>query len=486
MPQTTQQTVARNTIVLLAAQVVTRLGGFITAVLLTNYLDVDRFGQYNFLLAFATLFTPLSDLGIDVFIVRELSIDPDRRGIVAGTALSIKSGLTIASIVLISGSFYIIYGSSSLIPLIVAAAAVVSVRNATGTFSGLFRANQQLTLDSVIQISAKLFDLAAVLIALSLNADVFALFQILLGSAVVQLGYTFHLAHRHSYLASLSISYRYMISLLKGGLPFVLTSISVMIYFHIDAVMLSTLVGEHETGIYRSATNIVFSLNAFSAAVVIALFPMIAKIFSKNRPEAVFLASNAMFYSLLLAFPIAVGTTVLADPLIHFLYKDSFAAASSSLRILIWWIPVSFATNIYGHILGAIGLQRKVLLITVLNALFNVAANLYFIPKLGAVGASITTVATEVFGLFFLTIIVTRHFGFVYQIVRLLKVICASLILIPLMALPQSVHIGISAGLGTALYLTALFFLRAIGKEDLEQLRTILFSHRHQTQTPDE
>jgi O-antigen/teichoic acid export membrane protein len=478
MPQNTQQTVARNTIVLLVAQVITRLGGFIAAVLLTNYLDVDNFGQYNFLLAYATLFTPLCDLGIDIFIVRELSINPDKRSIVAGTALSIKSGLTLISILFITGSFFVIYGSSSLLPLILITAVVVCIRNVSGTFSGLFRANQHLTLDSIIQISAKLFDLAAVLSAIFFKADIFLLFQILLVSATLQLGYTFYLARRHSYLKSLTVSYRYLISILKGGLPFVLTSISVFIYFHIDAVMLATLVGEHETGIYRSATNLVFSLNAFSAAIVIALFPMIAKIFSTNREEAVKIASNALFYSLLLAFPIAVGTTALASPVIHFLYKNSFAEASSSLRILIWWIPVSFATNIFGHVLGAIGLQRKVLLISALNAIFNVTTNLYFIPKFGAVGASITSVATEVIGLVFLTIVITKHFGFVFQVERLIKIVLASLILIPLSAFSQSIHVGILLVLGIILYLIALFVLRVLGKKDFEQLKAILNPNR--------
>ncbi len=478
MPQNTQQIVARNTFVLLTAQVITRLGGLITAVLLTNYLDVNNFGRYSFLIAYATLFTPLCDLGIDMFIVRELSINPNKRSVVAGTALSIKSGLTLVSILFITGSFYIIYGSAPLLPFIFLAAAVVSIRNVSGTFSALFRANQHLTLDSIIQISAKLFELAAVLIAIFLKADVFLLFIILLFFASFQLGFTFHLAHRNAYLSSLSFSYRYVIYLLKGGLPFVLTSISVFIYFQIDAVMLSTLVGEYATGIYRSATNLVFSLNAFSAAIVIALFPMIAKIFSTNREDAIKIASNAMFYSLLLAFPLAIGTTVLAGPIIHLLYKNSFAEASSSLRILIWWIPVSFATNIFGHILGAIGLQRKVLLISAINAVFNVVTNLYFIPKFGAVGASITTVATELLGFISLTIVVTKHFGFVFQVRRLLKIVLASLIIVPLIGFSRNIHVGILIGFGIILYIMALFILRALGKKDFEQLKAIIYNNR--------
>jgi O-antigen/teichoic acid export membrane protein len=476
MTQNAQQTVARNVIIMLFAQVVTRIGGFITAVLLTNYLDVDNFGRYNFLLAYATLFTPLCDLGIDTFIIRELSLHPEKRSAAAGTALLLKSGLTVTSILFIVGSFYFFYRSTSLLPLIFIVATVVSLRSFSGTFSGLFRANQHLSLDSMIQIAAKAFDLVAVLIALFLKADIFLLFQILFVSALFQLGYTYFLAHRHSYLNFLSASYQYAIKLLKGGLPFVLTSISVIIYFQIDTVMLSTLVGEHETGIYRSATVIVFSLNAFSAAVVIALFPMVTRIFNKEPKEAVRIASNAMFYSLLIAFPIAIGATTLSGPIINFLYKNSFAEASTSLRILIWWVPISFATNTLGHILAAIGQQKKVLYISAINAVFNVIANFYFIPRYGAVGASMTTVATEVIGIVLQTSIVAKQFGWVYQMGRLAKTFIASLVLLPLGLLSGKLHIMILIALGAILYFAALVILRIITKKDIDQLKVIIFN----------
>lgn len=475
MTQNAQQTVARNVMIMLVAQVVTRVGGFITAVLLTNYLDVDNFGRYNFLLAYATLFTPLCDLGIDTFIIRELSLHPEKKSEATGTALLLKSGLTITSILFIIGSFYFFYRSTSLLPLIFIVATVVSLRSFSGTFSGLFRANQHLSLDSMIQIAAKAFDLVAVIIALFLKADIFFLFQILFVSTLFQLGYTYFLAHRHSYLDFLSASYQYAVSILKGGLPFVLTSISVIIYFQIDTVMLSTLVGEHETGIYRSATTLVFSLSAFSAAVVIALFPMIAKKFRADQSEAVRVASNAMFYSLLIALPIAVGTTVLAGPIIHTLYKNSFAEASSSLQILIWWLPISFATNILGHILAAIGLQRKVLLVSAANAIFNVTANFYFIPKFGAVGAAITTVTTEIIGIVLQTMIVTKYFGWVYQLGRLAKTSLAALLLISLIWFSGSVHIVILIGFGALLYITALLILGVLGKKDLIQLKNVIY-----------
>ena len=303
MQNNIQKIVARNIAFLVGAQAITKGGIVIAILLLTNYLGVDDFGRYNFLLAYAGLFTPLCDLGIDVFIVRHLAMHPDERGRVAGTALGVKLCLIFLCIAVICISFYFVSGTPSLLFPIVLAAAIVTIRTITGTFSGLFRANQHLSIDSISQIAAKLSDIVAILVALFLKADLILLLKILLASAILQSGYSFYLAFRNSYLNSISFDFRILGRLFKGAFPFALTSISVMIYFQIDAVMLSMLVNEHETGIYRSATNIVFGITAFSAAVVTALFPMIAKEYQSDRQIAVRATSNAMFYSLLFVMP---------------------------------------------------------------------------------------------------------------------------------------------------------------------------------------
>jgi O-antigen/teichoic acid export membrane protein len=475
MQNNIQKIVARNIAFLVGAQAITKGGIVIAILLLTNYLGVDDFGRYNFLLAYAGLFTPLCDLGIDVFIVRHLAMYPDERGRVAGTALGVKLCLVFLCIALISISFYFVSGVPSLSFPLVLAAAVVTVRTITGTFSGLFRADQHLSLDSISQIAAKVSDIIAILVALFLKADLILLLKILLASAILQSGYSYYLAYRNSYMKSISFDFRILGRLFKGAFPFALTSISVMIYFQIDAVMLSMLVNEHETGIYRSATNIVFGITAFSAAVVTALFPMIAKEYKTDRQIAVRATSNAMFYSLMFVMPIVVFTTGFAGPVIHLLYRDSFSEASSSLRILIWWLPVAAITNILGYVLGAIGLQRKVLLIAIINAAFNVIVNFYFIPHFGPVGASITTVATELLGFVLLAFIVRKHFGQVYQPEKFLRVACASLFILPLMFFTRQFNVVVLGFAGALIYSIALFLLGAINTQDIRKLVHAVF-----------
>ncbi len=66
MQNNIQKIVARNIAFLIGAQAITKGGIVVAILLLTNYLGVDDFGRYNFLLAYAALFIPLCDLGIDV------------------------------------------------------------------------------------------------------------------------------------------------------------------------------------------------------------------------------------------------------------------------------------------------------------------------------------------------------------------------------------------------------------------------------------
>ena len=118
-------------------------------------------------------------------------------------------------------------------------------------------------------------------------------------------------------------------------MPFALTGLSVMIYFHIDTVMLSMLVNEKAVGIYRAAYNIVLAATTFSSAFVIALFPMIARLYETERENAVKLSSDVIFYALIFSLPIAFGGTLIASQFIGQLYLPSFGEAAFILQILL-------------------------------------------------------------------------------------------------------------------------------------------------------
>jgi O-antigen/teichoic acid export membrane protein len=94
----------------------------------------------------------------------------------------------------------------------------------------------------------------------------------------------------------------------------------------------------------------------------------------------------------ILIIPIAVGTTLLAEPIISFFYKDQFLPSISALQILVWSEVFVFIGVVNNHILIASNKQKIDFIFTSNSAVINVLLNLLLIPKYSFVGAAVATV----------------------------------------------------------------------------------------------
>src|SRR5207249_10573089 len=98
-----------------------------------------------------------------------------------------------------------------------------------------------------------------------------------------------------------------------------------------------------------------------------------------------------------LALPIAVGTTILADPLIRPVAGDAFLPhAALALQIPIWFVPFSFTNGLLQYVLISVNQQRFVTLAFVVAVVYNVTLNLILVPRWSYLGAAIVTVLSEI------------------------------------------------------------------------------------------
>jgi O-antigen/teichoic acid export membrane protein len=242
-----------------------------------------------------------------------------------------------------------------------------------------------------------------------------------------------------------------------------------IVYLQINTVLLSAMKGDSETGIYRAAANFIFAVSAFSSAIVTSLFPAVAAAFESDRSTALRVCRQAVFTSLFFSLPIAFGTLPIADRLVAAVFKDSFRSSADILRILIWWIPLSFMTNVLGFILAAIGQQKTVLIIAAANAFVAVVINALLIPPLAGQGAAIASVATELLGCTVLFVAVIRRFGPVVQVRELLKQLsaCGVMTLAVAFSLPH-MHVFTAIAFGTAVFGVMAFAMRIVTGDDIQ------------------
>lgn len=462
--------ITRNTAFLFFAQIVTKIIGFVTSLLLANYLDVEHFGTYGFAIAFSSLFIPLCDIGVDTFVVRELAARPERKTEFTGTALLSKAVFSVFAFLVISGAIFSTSYDREKIIFVVLGAGITVLRTFSATFTAFFRGAQLMSHDARSAIVGKIIEIGGLLIGIAYGLSLFQLLLVLLASSFVQLLYTGFVAQRHGFLRHMRLDIGAWNHLLRGGSLFALTGLSVNIYFQIDSVMLSFMAGDGAVGLYRSVYNLVFALSGLSAAFVIAMFPMIAKSHEHDLPRAVQAAKNVIVYSLMLALPIAVGGTVLAESIISTLYRSSFLTASLTLQILVWWIPIVYVTNALGYILGAANLQKIVLAVAFMNAVLNVSLNLVLIPLFRENGAAASTVITESMGLMILAFFVKQRFGLVFDSPKIIRLIFANLVFLPLIFLSPSYSFPLLMIGGGVVYVLFLFALKLLSVEDLQSL----------------
>ena len=103
-----------------------------------------------------------------------------------------------------------------------------------------------------------------------------------------------------------------------------------------------------------------------------------------------------MVSSAALGVAVAAAASVIARPILVFLFGNAFAAATPPFHILLFGLPVVFAIWILHAAAISVDRERLLLRTGLVGLAVNVGLNLYAIPYYGPNGAAFATVAGEV------------------------------------------------------------------------------------------
>jgi len=187
------------------------------------------------------------------------------------------------------------------------------------------------------------------------------------------------------------------------------------------------------------------------------------------------LSETGLKVLLALAFPIAAGTTLLAEPLILLIAGPGYLPQSAwALQVLIWYLPISFTNGLLQYVLISVGRQRTLSVAFAVGVVFNVAANLLLIPTYGYLAAAVVTVLSEVVLLVpFLWVALREAGSLAFIDVAWRPSLAAAIMALPVwLVAPSSVPLAIVAG--ALVYGAALLALRAVTAEERAELRALV------------
>jgi O-antigen/teichoic acid export membrane protein len=217
-----------------------------------------------------------------------------------------------------------------------------------------------------------------------------------------------------------------------------------------------------------------------------AVFPMLSRRATDDRDGLRRAYLLALRWLLMLALPIAVATTFLAEDLVGLLAGQEYLPQGAvALQVMIWFLPLSFANGLTQYVLLAMDRQRWITRSFVVAAAFNVVANYLVIPghdfgwlQIPAytyMGSAAVTIASE------LVLMVPFRRGLrSLDLPPLLVLLWRPALATSLMALVLSAafEAGLPAGLALPLaapaYLVALARLGGLTDDDRALLRRLL------------
>ncbi len=173
---------------------------------------------------------------------------------------------------------------------------------------------------------------------------------------------------------------------------------STEIYSRIDITMLGIMSDNTSVGYYTSAQRIVSIIMTLIVSITNVFFPRLSELSNTNKnkfKELVEVGTNIM---IMLSIPVSMCLVFIGKNAILVLFGDEFASATISLQLLALIIPLRCVVDIAGYqVMICAGKEKKLAKIYFAIMISNIIINSILIPRMNEVGASISTIITELF-----------------------------------------------------------------------------------------
>lgn len=263
--------------------------------------------------------------------------------------------------------------------------------------------------------------------------------------------------------------------------PLMLNNLLNAVFFRFDIFIVKAFgqgQGDLLVNQYAVAYKVLSIAMILPPVVTFAVFPLLSRHAAGDR-TAMARAQNATLQALLwLAFPIAAATSVLSTELVILINGENARAylplAANVLAILAWFLPLSFVNGLIQYVLIAVNRQQTITWAFLAGALFNLGANLLFIPRYGLYAASTITILSEIVLLAMFLPVLQRE-GLVPPLPALAwRPLLASLLMATAMLTAYRAGWLAAALAAVPVYGAALWLLGAFGAEERALARRVL------------
>lgn len=395
----------KNTSALFGAHLIGRLGALVITIwLMPRYFTENELGGFFVAIALTNLIASLTELGIDNPLVREMTLNLSDTRHYLGNSLLVRLVLSIVAFILMMVSAMVLGYEPVILTMILYLGMAEIVNSLAQLFRAVFRAHEEMKYEAWAVVAERGTYVLVGGAAILLGYGIINVCQVMLIASginlILSIGYT---RYRFTPLG-FKPSRKIVVTIMQQALPFAVGNLFNLLYFRIDAIMLSKLSpdGLDANTWYGLAYSIVNALTTLPGAFMMgAMFPILSRLYV-NEPDRLSHAYTfGVRWMVICAVPLAVGLSIISHDLTAVLFPKYTSDVLSKIGTVLQWLSgtggMVFLTTVVFAVLRAADKRAVFSFIMGTTALLNITLNFFLIPRYSHIGAAIALIISEMF-----------------------------------------------------------------------------------------
>lgn len=380
---------------LISGRVIQMVLSFFISIFTARFLGPGNYGVINYASAYVAFFTSLCTLGINSVIIKDFAEHPQEQGKAIGTTLVLRGVSSALSTLMIIGIVGILDKGDRTTIVASGLCATALVFQVFDTINYWFQARYQSKVTAMATLFAYLAISVYKIILLILQKNVLW-FAFASSVDYIFLAMFLLAAYRKYDGPKLSFSWSKGKALLGQSYHYILSGMMVAIYMQTDKLMLKQMLDETSVGYYSLASSINTMWVFVLTAIIDSMFPTIISLYKTDRQA--FEKKNRQLYAIIIYISIFVSLVFVffGKFMIRLLYGVEYLPATVPLRIITWYTIFCYLGVARGAWIICENKQKYLKYMYVSAAVINILLNYFMIPVLGASGAALASLITQI------------------------------------------------------------------------------------------
>lgn len=387
--------IASNVVVQTIGRVLVLALALISVKLITNYLGPEGTGNYNTIITFLSFFITFADFGLFSIGVREIAKRPQDIKKILGNIFYIRLiSALVAAIVATLIAFNT--GYSHEIKYGVGIASVFLFFNlVSSVYDMLFQVRLEMVKVAIAEVVSRALAVATIIVATKLGLGFYWIVASVSLAAIVNFLIKYLYSRKIILLGPMYDS-ETVGWILKLSVPLGVVFIVNNFYFKVDTLILFYFKGATEVGIYSVAYRVLETTIFIAAFLANSLKPLLSRDVISNADRAARAASQGVTMLFFMSLVIVIAAIPFSQEIIIFLSNSEFIGGAPILIILSFTSIFIYINILMGEIMIAKDLRRYLIVVAIITLLFNIVANIIFIPIYSYTAAAYITLFSEI------------------------------------------------------------------------------------------